>query len=332
MRLDENEIKNIIDNNVTDNLICRALELRPGELTKYICGLANSKGGHIFIGVEKDNGTLKPKGLQLAFDMNSVMDSVSKNLKADCLWSYAYVKVLEKNIFVIKVESAEQKIWVAGKYYFYQNNSVEERQVEQPKEPTTLFISYTECDTPIVDLIEEKIREKFQEKIKISRYTALKYKDSFKDFMNTIQDHDYVLTVVSDTYLRRQACMYEVGEIVKNHHYKDKLLFVVLSEQEKMYYGENAPEKIGPNIYGGALERLEYTEFWKEKYEVLLEKMKSIEDYEATCEATIELKIIGQIYRNDIGEFLQFLSDENGKSFQKLYENEFDDIIEWINK
>lgn len=332
MRLDENEIKNIIDNNVTDNLICRTLELRPGELTKYICGLANVKGGHIFIGVEKDNGILKPKGLQLAFDMNSVMGSVSKNLEGDCLWRYGYVKVSGKNIFVIKVESAEQKILVDNMYYCYQNNSVEARQVEKSKGPTTLFISYTECDTPIVDIIEEKIREKLQEKIKISRYTALNYKDSFKDFMNTIQDHDFVLTVVSDTYLRRQACMYEVGEIIKDHHYKDKLLFVVLSEQEKMYYGENAPEKIGPNIYGGALKRLEYTEFWKEKYEVLHEKMKHIEDYEATCEAARELKIIGQIYRNDMGEFLQFLADENGKSFQKLCENEFEDIIEWINK
>ena len=332
MRLDENEIKNIIDNNATDNLICRALELRPGELTKYICGLANAKGGHIFIGVEKDNGILKPKGLQLAFDMNSVMGSVSKNLKGNCLWGYAYVKVSGKNIFVIKVESAEQKILVDDTYYCYKNNSVEERQVEQPKEPTTLFISYTECDTPIVDIIETKIREKFQEKIKISRYTALKYKDSFKDFMNTIQDHDYVLTVVSDTYLRRQACMYEVGEIIKDHYYKDKLLFVVLSEQERMYYGEKAPEKIGPNIYGGALERLEYTEFWKQQYEVLHEKMTRIGDYEATSEAAKELKIIGQICRKDMGEFLEFLSDENGKSFQKLCENEFEDIIEWINK
>ena len=332
MRLDENEIKNIIDNNVTDNLICRALELCPGELAKYIGGLANVKGGYIFIGVEKDNGILKTKGLQLAFDMNSVMESVAKKLEGNWFWGHGYAKVSGKNIFVIKVESAEQKILVDGTYYCYQNNSVEVLQVEQPKEPATLFISYTECDTPIVNIIEEKIRMKLEDKIKISRYTGLKYKDSFKTFMDTIQEHDFVLTVVSDTYLRRQACMYEVGEIIKDHHYKDKLLFVVLSENEKMYYGENAPEKIGPNIYGGALERLEYTEFWKGKYEELNEKMKHIENYEATCEAARELKIIGQIYRNDIGEFLQFLSDENGKSFQKLCENEFEDIIEWINK
>lgn len=332
MSLNEKEIVNIIHNSMTDNLICRALELRPGELAKFICGLANVKGGYIFVGVEKDNGILKPMGLQLAFDMNSVMDSVSKNLEGVCLLGYGYVNVSGKNIFVIKVENAEQRILVDNTYYCYQNNSVEVRQVEEPKGPSTLFISYTECDTPIVDIIEEKIREKLQDKIKISRYTGLRYKDSFKAFMDTIQDHDFVLTVVSDTYLRRQACMYEVGEIIKDHHYKDKLLFVVLSEKEKKYYGEEAPKKIGPDIYGGASARLEYIKFWKEKFEELQERMSSIGDYEATSEAAKELKIIGQIYRKDMGEFLQFLSDENGKSFQKLCENEFEDIIEWISK
>ena len=70
--------------------------------------------------------------------------------------------------------------------------------------------------------------------------------------MKTIQEHDFVLTVVSDTYLRRQACMYEVGEIIRDHHYKDRLLFIVLRENERKYYGESAPEKIGPDIYKGA--------------------------------------------------------------------------------
>ena len=52
MRLNEKEIENIICNSVTENLICRALELRPGELAKFICGLANVNGGYILVGVE----------------------------------------------------------------------------------------------------------------------------------------------------------------------------------------------------------------------------------------------------------------------------------------
>lgn len=124
--------------------------------------------------------------------------------------------------------------------------------------------------------------------------------------------------------------MYEVGEIIKDHHYKDKLLFIVLSEKERKYYGENAPYKIGPDIYKGAEEGLEYIAFWKKRFESLRDKMSEINDYEAISKATEDLKILGQIYREDMGEFIDFLADEKGKNFEKLYENDFEEIITWL--
>lgn len=124
--------------------------------------------------------------------------------------------------------------------------------------------------------------------------------------------------------------MYEVGEILKDHHYKDRLLFVVLSENERKYYKNNAPNKIGANIYGNAKLRLEYIKFWKDEYDSLNNYMKSIDDFEAIKEEAQDLTIIGQIWRKDIGIFLKFLADENGKSFRELIENEFKDIVDWI--
>ena len=331
MMPDEKEVIDIIQNNMTDNLICRALEMRPEEITKYICGLANVEGGYVLIGVERDNGVLKVKGFQLAFDMKTVMDDVSKKLKGKNLFEYGYISVLAKNVFAIKVEKAEQNVLMDGICYCYKNNSIEACR-ENKKNPSTLFISYTECDAPIADIIETKISEKLQNKIKISRYIGLEYKDSFKTFMDTIQDHDFVLTIISDTYLKRQACMYEVGEIIKDHHYKDKLLFVVLTEKERKYYGKNAPDKIEADIYKGATSRLEYTRYWQKQYEELEEAMKQIGNYEATRQASYDLQVSGQIYRKDIGEFLHFLSDENGENFQKLLDNGFEELIGYILK
>ena len=46
--------------------------------------------------------------------------------------------------------------------------------------------------------------------------------------------------------------------------------------------------------------------------------------------ASEDLKIIGQIYRKDMSEFLDFLSDENGMSFEKLYIHNFDEVIAWL--
>lgn len=330
MGVNKDKVTYIIENNVLDNVICRALELRPTEIAKYICGLTNSIGGYIFLGVEKQNGHMKKLGCQKTFNLSGVMDMVKVQLDDEIPMGYGFVSVVGVDIFVIEVPQSDKKIWLDGKYFVYENNDVVEKVVNQNDEPMTLFISYTECDTTIVDIIEEKIKERLKDRIKISRYIQLQYKDSFKAFMNTIQDHDFVLTVVSDTYLRRQACMYEVGEIIKDHHYKDRLLFVVLSEKERKYYGAAAPEKIGPDIYKGAGERLEYVDYWKRQYENLEKKMREINDFEAVSKASEDLKIMGQIFRKDMGEFLDFLADENGKSFEKLFANDFDEVIAWL--
>lgn len=330
MGINEDRVSYIIEHNELDNVICRALEFRPIELAKYICGLANGMGGYIFLGVEKQNGRMKKVGCQKTFNIAGVIETVRVKIADKISMNYGFVSVGGSDVFVVEVAQSEEKIFLEGKYYVYENNDVQEKVINQKDAPITLFISYTECDTPIVDIIENKIKERMKDKVKISRYTELQYKDSFKTFMNTIQDHDFVLTVVSDTYLKSQACMYEVGEIVKNHHYKDRLLFVVLSEKEHKYYGEIAPEKIGPDIYKGAEKRLEYVDYWKKRYDNLEKKMREINDLEAISKASVDLKIIGQIFRKDMGEFLDFLADENGKSFEKLYANNFDEVIAWL--
>lgn len=330
MGVNEDRVSYIVENNVLDNVICRALKLRPIELAKYICGLTNNTGGYIFLGVEKQNGRMKKVGCQKTFNVAGVIEMVKAQLDNEISMKYGFVSVGGVDIFAIEVKQSDKIIWLDGKYFVYENNDIEEKVVNQNDEPITLFISYTECDTPIVDIIEKKIKERLKDRIWISRYTELQYKDSFMAFMNTIQDHDFVLTVVSDTYLRRQACMYEVGEIIKDHHYKDRLLFVVLSEKERKYYGEDAPEKIGPAIYKGPEERLEYVDYWKRRYDNLEKRMREINDLEAVSKASVDLKIIGQIFRKDMSEFLDFLSDENGKSFEKLYVNNFDEVIAWL--
>ena len=58
--------------------------------------------------------------------------------------------------------------------------------------------------------------------------------------------------------------------------------------------------------------------------------MRGINDFEAVSKASVDLKIIGQIFHKDMSKFLEFLSDENGKNFDKLYVNNFDEIIAWL--
>ncbi len=200
------------------------------------------------------------------------------------------------------------------------------------KKPT-LFLSYCKEDTPIANIIESQLKFETNNNIEISRYTRLPYKESFKDFMNSIQDHDFVLCLVSDNYLKSQACMYEVGEIIKDHHFHNKLLFIVIGENDGKYYHEDKANFSAAKIYGNERNRLAYIEYWQKEYNELLEAIKKVEGNEGfgiLIHSLEELREIRKIYENDISEFLTYLSQYNGKTFEELYINGFSDIIKWI--
>ena len=320
-------VVDIIKNNRTQNVICRSLELRPSELCSFIVALANTEGGYIFIGAELINNRFSLCHLQDSFNTNSLIEVIKlKRIEAD--YETSLITVDGKRLLVFFIEKSQSPISLNGKYYMYSNNSFYEVSEKEIHYKPTVFISYASCDEPIADIVEKAIIDKLGDRVSISRYTRLRYKDSFKAFMNSIQDHDYVLCIVSASYLKSKACMYEVGETIKDHYYKDRLLFVVLSEAERKYYGDKSPETIAPGIYD-PLKRAEYILYWKKSYEDLKKQVDEL-DVEAARPLIQVLKETGDIYRNDIGEFMEFLSDENGKSFSLLAENEFDDITQLI--
>lgn len=114
----------------------------------------------------------------------------------------------------------------------------------------TLFLSFSSNDVPVVDLIEQKIKGVLGNQIIISRYERkVGYRDSFKQFMESLSNHDYVLSVVSDSYLKSFACLYEVGEALKNKDYEKKLFFVVLSKEDEMYYPPDRTFDVAADIY-----------------------------------------------------------------------------------
>ncbi len=109
----------------------------------------------------------------------------------------------------------------------------------------TLFLSYCSKDESIANIIDNDLHEQIGDILKITRYTRdVGYRESFKEFMNRIGEHDYVLSIVSDSYLKSAACMYEVGEVLNDHNFTEKLLFVVLSEEDRACYSDNYSGKL----------------------------------------------------------------------------------------
>ena len=323
------KITQIIETNNTNNVICRSLELRPNVLGSFISGLANSEGGYVFIGIELQNNNYTFNNFISTFKYDDILSSISTRLEPKIEVSYQLICIETNRLLAICVDKSETPVSYDSEYYIYGHNDVTLINKEDINYKPTVFISYASPDAAIVDIVESSIRKSLKEKVSISRFTELHYKDSFKAFMNTIQDHDYVLCFVTYSYLRSRACMYEVGEVIKDHRYSDRLLFVVLSEKDRCYYRDNAPEIIEAGVYDPQ-KRADFILYWKNEYDKLDAKIKEIGDYEATRDLSTILNEIGNVYRNDISKFMEFLADKNGKNFSTLKENNFADIIAHI--
>lgn len=193
-----------------------------------------------------------------------------------------------------------------------------------------LFLSYCSKDECIAKIVDNAIQGYLGNLIYISKFTRnVAYKDSFKNFMDSIGKHDFVLSIVSDSYLKSTACMYEVGEILKNVDYANKLLFIVLNDNDRVYYPATYTGNIKANIYN-AMGRVEYIYYWQNQYNELKHKMDLIEDYEAKKELITDLSIIKKIMDFDIAPFMSYLSDANGKTFSGLKNSGFKEIISLI--
>lgn len=192
-----------------------------------------------------------------------------------------------------------------------------------------VFLSYCSADAIIADSIEHAIQSKMGPQVSISRYTRdVGYRESFKAFMNSISVHDYVLTIVSDRYLKSMACLYEVGEVIKNHDFKDRMLFVVLTPADQKYY-IGATYNVSADIY--TVEgRLQYLLYWQEVYEDLRKNIVNIKSLEAKIPFLEELKRIKKIVDYDINPFMEYLADAKGISFSQLYERGYEDILDAI--
>lgn len=51
---------------------------------------------------------------------------------------------------------------------------------------------------------------------------------SIRAFMDSIRNSDYAILVLSDAYLKSINCMYEITQLMKDAHYRDRIFPVVL--------------------------------------------------------------------------------------------------------
>lgn len=76
--------------------------------------------------------------------------------------------------------------------------------------------------------------------------------------MQSIHGMDYIILIISDSYLKSANCMYEVLEMMRDREYKDRIF----------------PAVINSEIYN-SINKATYVEFWQEKFRELQEKLNN---------------------------------------------------------
>jgi len=175
-----------------------------------------------------------------------------------------------------------------------------------------VFLSYYSKDKHPADEVDKNLSK---EGLKVTRdERGLKYMMNIQTFMETLKEHDYVITVVSSNYLKSENCMYEVGTLLEDPDYKTKTLIVVLKDAEKLYVP-------------GAV--VKYVEFWEKKkggYEKTRDEsssdtVKNVMDKEIKkCE-----KIIA-----DLPKFVEFVKTSKFVNFETLQSADYSVLINYI--
>ena len=117
-----------------------------------------------------------------------------------------------------------------------------------------IFLSYSHKN---IDLANEIDSALYVRRIRVTRdIRDVKCSQSFKEFMKSIGNHDIVLMLISDQYLKSQACMFEVIEAMKESNYKERMIAIV---NDDVCFD---------------LKGIIYLEYWEEKRKLIEEAIK----------------------------------------------------------
>lgn len=290
------------------------------EIASYVSAYANGEGGILVFGVHDDGCDLHIK--KSAFNITKKKVKIQSLLSSSVELNFGTLLYeFDKKLEYIAVKSSADKIEVDGVGYVMDKN-----QKPVSIEVKTVFLSYCQKDTAIADNLEKELNS-CTKYLNISRdIRDVKYKESFSEFMDTISEHDFVISIVSDNYLKSRNCMYEVVEVMKNKHYIDKLLYIIVSDEDLNFFGDNNCG-CGAKIYGIDGQN-EYIKYWQSKEEEIKELIKGIEPSN-TQNYVIELQVIRRI-QLDIQEFMRELSDRKGISYSEMLSSNFKEILSAI--
>lgn len=291
------------------------------EIAKLVVAYSNSNGGDIIFGIRDNGKRLEIKNFPFRFDLERVQNLIEGNI--DIKSEYFTLKGIK--LYYISINKAEELVTVNKKIYKIGDSGMAEQMKNQK-----IFISYCWNDVAFADLIDNDFKNMGYSLTRDVR--KIKFKDSIKDFMKTIGKHDFVISIISDQYLKSVNCMYEISEVMRSHEYKKKMLLVILKDSDKKFLPSlsDIPTTIAANVYS-LEQQIEYITYWEDKAQAYSEMIGKIIQETSKIQPLQELKRIQSIASN-ISEFLSDISDWNNTNLSELKESKYAAFIKEINQ
>ncbi|MFJ9304501.1 TIR domain-containing protein [Bacillus toyonensis] len=316
------DIKNAISTNSRKNITYIHPIASYEEIAKFIAAYSNCKGGDIILGIKDDGITLNIKKFAFKLNIDNILEVLDGMVKMECnCFTFE-----GNNLMHISIDKSDELVRVNNiPYKINEDGDVEEMVIKK------VFISYAHKDSDLVNILEEELKQ--HENIKITRdINVTAYRDSLDEFMKTIRDHDFVISVVSSAYINSLNCMYEVMHLMQDKNYQEKLFFIIVSRDDIYYYNEkNRYKGFEAKIYD-AMDRLKYITHWTNKK---VELERSINEAKLPPDLMVNLAVDMRKLNSVIppmDDFIKLLSDKVGRSFKEMYEGDFKEIIDTINR
>ncbi len=245
-------------------------------------------------------------------------------IKSSHRWDGKLEIKLEKQIFedVLDKMNLKHKKEVSREISNAQNNKVvndviqnnqEKSKIKENTKKPEIFLSYSHKDKKIADGVEKFFISK---NIRLTRDVrdVLPY-SSLKKYMETIRDHDYVISLISDAYLKSTNCMFEVIQFIQEKKYAEKIFPIIIDKKDDILNKEK---------------HINYISFWQNKYKRFGKKINKLENI-GTAESYVELDKIDKIQSN-IGEFLNKIADLKCFPIDELESTNYKAISDKISK
>lgn len=161
----------------------------------------------------------------------------------------------------------------------------------------TVFISYNWDNDNVASEVETALSGKAvvrRDKKDIKNWGSL------SDFMKSIRKQDFAVLVISEPYLKSDACLFEVMQLMKDEDWNEKAMYVVLDDA---------------HIYK-PLGRAKYIAYWKDQCDELEKTIASL-PASATSELNLDLRKAATV-RDNIGEFLTKVADSSNPDSDKV--------------